>query len=432
MKKLKFINLFLIILSVSLISCFTFSCKENESSAISSSPDCVHSWVNNSCTLPAVCEICGKAQESPIGHTEVKDNAVEPTCTESGLTEGKHCSVCGEVLIKQEKIDKLGHSFKDKKCSICGEWEYSSAEYFTFSLLSDNTYEIKLANEDNTPAELVIPCEYDGRPVSRIASYAFSRNDKISYMVIPSTVTAIGDSAFLSCVNLTAIVIGNGVTTIEGYAFYNCTKLTSVTLPNSLTAIGAHSFRGCTGLTSIVIPNNVTSIGVNAFNYCTSLTSATIGEGITHIPSNLFDYCVKLQSLWISKSVISMGHCAFSSCGDLVNVNYAGSIDDWAQIEFDGVFSNPLYYANALIIQGEQIREVVLKEATKISAYAFINSNITSIKIPSSITAIGNGAFEGCESLQTVYYAGSAQAWESVAVEKNNDALINAEYVFAK
>ena len=473
MKKLKFINLFLIILSVSLISCFTFSCKENESSAISSSPDCVHSWVSNSCTLPAVCEICGKAQESPIGHTEVKDNAVEPTCTESGLTEGKHCSVCGEVtvkqnvvpatghtevvdvakaptctesgltegkhcsvcgevLIKQEKIDKLGHSFKDKKCSICGEWEYSSAEYFTFSLLSDNTYEVKIANADNTPAQLVIPCEYDGRPVSRIASYAFSRNDKISYMVIPSTVTAIGDSAFLSCVNLTDIVIGNGVTTIEGYAFYNCTKLTSVTLPNSLTAIGAHSFRGCTGLTSIVIPNNVTSIGVNAFHYCTSLTSATIGDGITHIPSNLFDYCVKLQSLWISKSVISMGHCAFSSCGDLVNVNYAGSIDDWAQIEFDGVFSNSLYYANALIIQGEQISEVVLKEATKISAYAFVNSNITSIKIPSSITAIGNGAFEGCESLQTVYYAGSAQAWESVAVEKNNDALINAEYVFAK
>ena len=118
--------------------------------------------------------------------------------------------------------------------------------------------------------------------------------------------------------------------------------------------------------------------------------------------------------------------------GDLVNVNYAGSIDDWAQIEFDGVFSNPLYYANTLSIKGEQISEVVLKEATKISAYAFINSNITSIKIPSSITAIGNGAFEGCEGLQTVYYAGSAQAWESVAVEKNNDALINAEYVFEK
>ena len=471
MKKLKFIKLFLIILTVSLISCFTFSCKENESSTINSSPDCVHSWKSDDCTLPAVCELCGKAQESPIGHTEVVDAAKAPTCTESGLTEGKHCSVCGEVTVKQkvvpatghtevvdlakaptctesgltegkhcsvcgeilnkqEKIDKLGHSFKDKKCSICGEWEYSSAEYFTFSLLRDNTYEVKLANADNTPADLVIPREYEGKPVSRIASYAFYMNDKISYMVIPSTVTAIGDSAFLSCVNLTDIVIGNGVTTIEGYAFYNCTKLTSVTLPNSLTAIGAHSFRGCTGLASIVIPNNVTSIGVNAFNYCTSLTSATIGDGVTHIPSDLFDYCVKLQSLWISKSVTSMGHCAFSSCGDLVNVNYAGSIDDWAQIEFDGVFSNPLYYANTLIIQGEQISEVVLKEATKISAYAFVNSNIKSIKITSSVTSIGISAFEGCEGLQTVYYGGNLQDWENIVIEKNNEALINAERIY--
>ena len=60
------------------------------------------------------CSACGevlvKQEEIPAkGHTEVVDEAKEPTCTATGLTEGKHCAACGEVLKKQETIDALGH-----------------------------------------------------------------------------------------------------------------------------------------------------------------------------------------------------------------------------------------------------------------------------------------------------------------------------------
>ena len=45
-----------------------------------------------------------------LGHTEVTDAAVAPTCTETGITEGSHCSVCNTVLKAQEVIPAMGHT----------------------------------------------------------------------------------------------------------------------------------------------------------------------------------------------------------------------------------------------------------------------------------------------------------------------------------
>ena len=93
-------------------------------------------------------------------------------------------------------------------------------------------------------------------------------NTEIKDLVIPNSVTSIGDYAFYLCSSLTSITIGNSVTSIGKSAFQSCSGLTSVAIPNSVTSIGQGAFSGCSGLTSIEIPNSVTYIGQQTFWNC--------------------------------------------------------------------------------------------------------------------------------------------------------------------
>jgi len=74
------------------------------------------------------------ARYTAIPHTEVVDKAVEPTCTETGLTEGKHCSVCGEVLMEQKVVPAKGHRWDGGKitaaptCTKTGVKTYTCTE----------------------------------------------------------------------------------------------------------------------------------------------------------------------------------------------------------------------------------------------------------------------------------------------------------------
>lgn len=112
--------------------------------------------------------------------------------------------------------------------------------------------------------------------------------DATGEIILPNSVTSIGNLAFHYCTNLTSVNIPDSVTSIGGAAFYYCTSLTSLNIPDSVTSIGEYAFSYCMSLTSVTIGNNVTSIGEETFGWCVSLSSVTIPKSITEIATRAF------------------------------------------------------------------------------------------------------------------------------------------------
>lgn len=179
--------------------------------------------------------------------------------------------------------------------------------------------------------------------VTKLGKYAFNRRENLTKIVLPNSVTEIGEDA-LSNTNLESFTIPNSVTTIGNSAFWGC-KFTNITIPNSVTTIGVGAFTECknlsvfegkfatedkrslvinntlvavapAGLTSYTIPNNITEIASRVFR-ATDIESISIPNSVVAIGREAFLSCHKLKSVTIPDNVTTLGDYAFFSCNTL-------------------------------------------------------------------------------------------------------------------
>jgi hypothetical protein len=181
------------------------------------------------------------------------------------------------------------------------------------------------------------------------------------------SVTAIGNSAFFHCSDLTSVTIPNSVTSIGYNAFHSCSGLISITIPNLVTTIRSYTFADCSELISITIPDSVTTIENHAFEYCSALTSVTFPNSLATIGERAFAFCSELTSVIIPDLVTTIGEMAFFGCSSLISATLSNSL-------------------------------------TTIGGSAFYSCNsLTSITIPYSVTTIGGWVFAYCSELTEIY-----------------------------
>ena len=243
------------------------------------------------------------------------------------------------------------------------------------------------SNCPNLSGNLIIP-----DTITSIGDYAFNGCSGFNgSLVIPNSVTSIGQWAFKGCGGFTGnLVIPESVTNIDAQAFYGCTGFNgNLTISDGVTSIGRYAFRGCSGLTGdLIIPGSVASIGSYAFYECTGFNgNLTISEGVMSIGEYAFYSCSGfIGDLIIPDSITTIGSRAFQSCsgftGDLTIPGSVASIDNsvfYGCTGFDG---------NLTISEG----------VTSIGSYAFYGCTgfDGDLIIPGSVSSIGNSAFYGC------------------------------------
>ena len=298
-----------------------------------------------------------------------------------------------------------------------------------FTLSDDgNSYICLGFKEGKSAAELVIPETHKDLPVTVIADNAFNEDpmrdiyanffsgkeeteEKVALtsVVIPNTVTEIGDSAFADCVELKAYNIPTGIVSIGSQAFlrsgicgelnlpdtlveigsaaFSATDINSARLPNGLEEIPASLFAGCEKMNNVTIPDSVTVIHEKAFYGCESMTNFTFPASIRAIGTQAFGECTGLREITIPTTVTELGAQIFIDTNEelVVNVSYDNERPtNWSEYWFAGMKGKALntseaYYNNVIVPENAKAEALKKSLESYEAQYKSIDAQMQSV-----------------------------------------------------
>lgn len=383
---------------------------------------------------------------------------VKATCTENG-SKHEECTICHEKLGTKE-IKALGHTYDNQGiCTRCG-YE-STTDEIVYELNPDNiSYKVVgLRIEKNTfVSTIIVPSEYNNLPVTEIGANAFSDCYFIK-LIISEGIDKIDKDAFNYLRHSIDLVLPKSIANIEENVFgdiylnnvyYNGTiedwcnikfsnsasnpiskatnsyildenneykeiaKISEIVIPGTINRIGDYQFLGFDSIKKVTFSEGVKEIGNSAFAGCENIAKVEMANTITSIGVSAFAGNSSLIDIVLPSNIKTIESKAFTHCGNVTNVYYNGTLEDWCNIELIDQASNPFYYNDRNLTnhfymlnknsEYEELTKLVIPSTVKkINSRTFSDfNNLESIVIPNTVETIGEQVFSGCTSLTNI------------------------------
>lgn len=254
---------------------------------------------------------------------------------------------------------------------------------FQFELTEDGSG-LALTRYFGSDAQVVIPAEYRGAPVTEIDG-AFSGNETVTKVTMPDSVTKIGKQSFANTPNLAEVVFPGGLKEIGDFAFQS-SGIQSASLPGTVTSVGAQAFYKAKSLIEFKIAASapVAVLKQSTAGECPALKTVVLSDNLKTIEYGAFAECGELTAIDLNH-VETVFQRAFENCTKLAEIDFGDSLKSVKSEAFENT-------AVASVILPETCEEL--------DSYVFSDCvNLKTVSIPESIKTLGN-TFSGCTNVE--------------------------------
>jgi len=411
-----------------------------------------HNWFAATCLAPKTCERCSETEGSVLEHTVVIDQAVPSTCTTTGLTEGKHCSVCNTVLVEQQVLPCHAYTetVSQKTCTENAKITYDcdNCDYY---------YDIEMEDISLSIKKIGYGSGYINGSFGYIHDFEITATGGYGEILFKYEV-------YSNSTDETPTIVRDFTNSVDFGLTSSSSSLGSailkVTAKDSYNNVSVYRFKlsNSTLLSyEVVVPHEYKSehdiVYLNTYGF--DRYSCLSCLDVTYLDKNKNE--LELAELRLSNDKTVIIDCNNIDTAELLIipetvtllddsslfVSYKASLkyvllnNNSVDISLQGSFIEQIFVpvgADVTLYHCDNLKTVIWQDGITTvgnNKYSYVNtgcdleySAIENIVIPASVTKIYSNVFKQCLQLSSVFYMGSEEDWGKITIESAGNVCL--------